>query len=212
MDRTMASLIDMTQKRIIDAVRLDPMGMGGTTYSNSNATPLTESSIKAMLEQMLVLMATMPPPPVLVRLDPAYDEIPNEGVRVGEIIGWRVWRVSRSGFLHSGHKDNRWIPGEPMEGDVRKWGVYAVKEPGRYLNKCIEDYDPFRNIWDKGPFDREIAPYCGLAVGRVRLYGTVVEHEHGYRAQYAMVDAIVSGYGGVSEDEIQCLRKRYGVE
>lgn len=120
-------------------------------------------------------------------------------------------------------------------------GVYAHKEVGRHLAETIEDYRPNgrldfnirRDLESNGLTEPEqweqifrmngthhplqlSGYFIGLALGRVSLYGTVIEHEHGYRAQYAMIDEIVSVehlIAGLSPDHVLGrLRQRYRVD
>ncbi len=101
--------------------------------------------------------------------------LPNSGLETGEIIAWRHWfSFDDSQFLLSVRKvDNHypiWPPGEPMTGepsDYNTAGVHAWKTKRaalEYMNACN----------------------AGV-VGRVALWGEIIEHERGYRAQYAKV-------------------------
>jgi hypothetical protein len=59
----------------------------------------------------------------------------HEGIRAGEIIAYRAWRVIDARWLRKG--DNRlhsvymrnyvWHPDEPASGDVRTDGIYAMQ-------------------------------------------------------------------------------------
>jgi hypothetical protein len=84
---------------------------------------------------------------------------------------WRVWRVMREGHLFSITQNTRWEPGRPLRssyGPPRAHGsdgIYAVK---------ARDF----------PFD-DYGAAADFAFGEVALWGGVVEHERGYRAEYA---------------------------
>lgn len=60
------------------------------------------------------------------------------------------------------------------------------------------------------------APKYGAAIyGTVKLWGTVIEHEFGYRAEFAAVNSIdyVGGYLSSQKERIlSALRKTYGME
>jgi hypothetical protein len=77
------------------------------------------------------------------------------------------------------HVEYVWMPGEiekinrPLGGAV---GFYSFKT----LEQAIEAYDCYRVASD-------------VIFGSVKMWGEVVEHERGYRAQYARVDRIISG-------------------
>jgi hypothetical protein len=95
---------------------------------------------------------------------------PYEGIRAGEVIAWRVWRLVKDGDdwrLRSLTMDNVWQPGEPMQGDPEKGvGIFAVKDP---------------------EYAHSIGRVAGalVVVGKVALWGEIHEHERGYRGSSA---------------------------
>lgn len=102
-------------------------------------------------------------------------KIKDEGIRVGEIIAYRCWPI-KNGFLWSTAADRAWAPGEPMkagENHLRDGlGVYAFKD----MSHCIGEFATF---------------YAnGTAFGTVLLWGEIVEHQIGYRAEYAAIRSI----------------------
>lgn len=132
-------------------------------------------------------------------------DVPTGEIITGEIYAWRAWKV-KGGYLHSCCVDHHiWIPGEPMEGEIGNahngLGVHAFK-----TRKGATEYALGNNDW--------------VAIGRVKLWGDVVEHKEGYRAQYAKVHEIVDvTHAGAylfpnpaRPDILTDLRKRYGVE
>lgn len=131
--------------------------------------------------------ATGPTPPPL-------GPIEDAGIRAGEIVGFRCWRLDNDGLLHSMYKSAvAWKPDEPMEGspDVEtSEGIHAFKDR---LAVGAYGYEPLNQS-------------C-IVSGTVELWGTVIEHEHGYRAQYA---AIVSIDDSPFYDA-KAIRKRYGL-
>jgi hypothetical protein len=48
----------------------------------------------------------------------------------------------------------------------------------------------------------------GIAWGTIKCWGEVVEHEHGWRAQYAKLTSIDGAIGCV---DLPCLRSKYNV-
>jgi hypothetical protein len=101
--------------------------------------------------------------------------VPHEGIIAGEIIAWRGW-----GILHNPLRlvsltmhDTEWEPDTPMTGVVEDSGhgysgVHAWKTFAQARNYTKS--------------------YSQLAViGRVALWGTVTEHEEGYRAENARI-------------------------
>jgi hypothetical protein len=123
-------------------------------------------------------------------------KLEDAGMRVGEIIGYRVWPIGPDGYLYSGAVDKMWAPGVPMSGDVASAGIHAFKTTGVHLHDAARGYS-------KGH---------GVAIGKVALYGEVVEHSLGYRAEYAMVESIDSVVGvplGQRRKVIRELRAAY---
>ncbi len=108
-----------------------------------------------------------PPPVVAYRPIQQLETLPPE---VGEIVAWRAWRIIQTSAglrLMSVTQKSMWEPGEPMVGKPSAnslEGIYASK-----TRAMIEN-----------------SPYATYSIiGEVALWGEVVEHENGYRAQYA---------------------------
>lgn len=113
--------------------------------------------------------------------------IPSAGVTVGELTGWRFWLI-KDGRLQSIVSDVFWQPQEPMSGDVDKivmtdwiWGrdiyggVFAWKTQEQAEKHMIEVINYYR-----------LSDVLVIAVlGSIDLWGNVVEHECGYRAEFA---------------------------
>src|SRR6266496_1997305 len=60
----------------------------------------------------------------------------HDGVRVGEIIAYRAWRVIHPWWFRSGDdrlhsvlmKDYVWHPDQPACGDVQRHGIYSFRD------------------------------------------------------------------------------------
>jgi hypothetical protein len=125
--------------------------------------------------------------------------IKHEGIRVGEIIAYRAWRAIRPGWLH--RRDDRlhsvlmsdyvWHPDEPASGDVREHGIYS-----------------FRNVI-KSPVDYgyDAAMRGPILFGKIKIWGEIVEHEAGYRSQFAKIGSL--DYG--DPELLEKFRKIYNV-
>lgn len=100
-----------------------------------------------------------------------------------------------------------------MTGDVRhEYGVHAYKTPEQateYANSYLDH--PFSYIWlvwhrqmsgDKKPY----TPPQEFVVGSVLLWGEVVEHERGYRAEFAKIASLDAAL--TEGPDIESLRKR----
>lgn len=123
------------------------------------------------------------------------EPLEDAGISAGEIIGHRAWRRKWYGLLRSMAVDKVWAPNEVMEGTPEDGiGVHAFKTQSEALSTYADD---------------------GLvAVGTVALWGTVIEHELGYRAEFGKIKSIdmVCGVGWWRERRLlRRLRQRYGV-
>jgi hypothetical protein len=109
----------------------------------------------------------------------------HEGIRVGEIIAYRAWRVivpgwfrNRDDRLHSVYmRDYVWHPAEPASGDVKTHGIYS-----------------FRNVIRSNDEYGYVAVADGpLLFGKIKIWGEVVEHELGYRSQFGKIVSLDYG-------------------
>jgi hypothetical protein len=118
-----------------------------------------------------------------------------KGLIAGPIIAYRFWAVRSRGddtFLTSlNSSDQRWMPSMPMQaicniralrssegGHPRTSAPDTACRCGLYALKQVRDYPD-------GWVDSSESCLRAIAAGRVALWGTVIEHEHGYRAEYA---------------------------
>jgi hypothetical protein len=103
----------------------------------------------------------------------------HDGIRVGEIIAYRAWRVIRPPWfptsddrLHSvAMRDYVWYPDRPACGDVQIHGIYSFRDVIRSRHEY--GYDPCAD----GP----------LLFGKVKIWGEIVEHEEGYRSEFGKI-------------------------
>lgn len=106
----------------------------------------------------------------------------NAGIRAGEIIGYRAWYL-RDGLLYGMFISNyAWKPQaiERCPKVDRNWGagLHAFKT----LEKAKREYEAFAGIGETVVF------------GEVALWGEVIEHERGYRAEFAAVRKLLCMY------------------
>src|SRR5215831_11572018 len=111
----------------------------------------------------------------------------HEGIRAGEIIAYRAWRVMVPGLFRSGDdrrlhsvfmRDYVWQPDEPASGDVRTHGIYSFRDAIR----AKYEYTSTTSV-DDGP----------LLFGQIKIWGEVVEHEVGYRSQFGRIVSLDYG-------------------
>jgi hypothetical protein len=160
-------------------------GGANPTPSVGAGTTLFYTSPNAPTQFTGFATATTPPP-----LGPIEDA----GIRAGEIVGYRCWQIDSAGLLRSVFRsESVWLPGEVMVGspDVStSEGVHAFKDrlaAGAYGYNSLES---------------------GLVIGgTVDMWGMVIEHERGYRAQYAAIASIDDS----PFYDAKSIRKRYGL-
>lgn len=100
--------------------------------------------------------------------------------RITPVIGWRAWMLVREKILVSPLHGRTWVAGTPMTasclrarhdrlpGDSCHCGIYALR--------TLEETQAYFKTWDED---------LPLVVGQVLLWGNVIEHTGGYRAQLA---------------------------
>jgi hypothetical protein len=103
---------------------------------------------------------------------PQPDPIEDAGIRAGEIVAYRCWEL-RDGLLRSMYADFTWLPRaiEQAHKVDEHWGtgLHAFKT----LERARNEYR-WADVY-----------------GEVALWGDVIEHEHGYRAEFAAVRKII---------------------
>jgi hypothetical protein len=138
-------------------------------------------------------------------LYPSSRPIKHSGIVAGEVTGWRSWRLKPDGFLYSMTNETKWVPGRPVSGIIDEYlGVHSWREE-QSLRNYINDWAPM--------------PLETIVLGTIAMWGEVVEHKLGYRAEYAKVLAIKSMVqqclpDGLlfSNEKLVELCSRYGVD
>lgn len=127
------------------------------------------------------------------------------------LLGWRVWHVRGNGDgygLASWSRDATWPARERMEARCRRLLSQAHHAP-RLGHRCgiyaVRTRELARALLD------ELPPLPGaVALGRVSLWGRVIENTLGWRAQYAYpyeLELI-----GAPDGMATALRDRYAVD
>jgi hypothetical protein len=125
-------------------------------------------------------------------------------IRAGEIIGWRVWKL-RNGLLHSVIIPYTWRPGVFERSSCQKGGGYYNYNPG---------YHAFRHQ-EQAEREAPMLAFSSLAaIGSVALWGEVIEHQYGWRSEYAAVRSIIKITGDIifwsKQRLLLDLRETYG--
>ncbi len=143
-----------------------------------HATPIYYSHYISAPQAVAGLRAMFNPPPEMKKLKPE--------TTWGEIEAFRVWRIfNAEPRLISSYTAHEWEPGGVMkahqelrdfDGDWDRTGVHAWKS-------MVEVVEHGARIARSGDGST-------LAFGRVKLWGDVVEHQRGYRAEFARIIGI----------------------
>lgn len=96
-------------------------------------------------------------------------------ITMGELEGWRLWAVNPDGEFQSMTRAYIWHDGEAQGNPYDEYGTEGVY--------CFKDRSEAEIHFETGRGN--------LAVGRVKLRGTVIEHTYGYRAEFAKIEEIV---------------------
>jgi hypothetical protein len=124
--------------------------------------------------------------------EPDPPTVENTGIELGEVEAWRAWRVEH-GWLYSMTNDAaEWEPGKPMEahkvGLPMGEGIHAFKT----RKQALTEYEGV-------PFH--------IVVGRVLLWGDVVEFTKGWHAEFAAVGSLE--WSNSAEIDMAELRRTY---
>lgn len=138
--------------------------------------------------------------------------IEHAGIRAGEVTAVRAWRVIGDRLYSVYMADVEWFPDRPISGDVDVgMGIFAFKKDDHNLKLYLAGrLLVHMSAWatdDFGP--AELQPII-FAIGTVHLWGEIVEHERGYRAQFGKIASLDRISGG-DASILQTLHARYGV-
>ena len=122
------------------------------------------------------------------------DASPTE-TRLGYVTAWRTWRVwlSSEGLsLHSvaaAPNLGEWRPLRPMEA---RCGYREMRPPACECDSCPSG-DNKCGIYAYREAPSTVTHAMGI-VGRVAMWGTVIEHQTGYRSQFAYPIDVAYGH------------------
>ena len=127
-------------------------------------------------------------------------------IRAGEIVGWRYWRLC-NGFLESVFVSYTWRPGVFERSSSRRRGYDDVG----YRENL--GYHAFRDI-EQAKYEALLHTcWSPCVIGSVGMWGEVIEHQHGWRSEYAAVQSITEITGDISfwskQWLLQELREKY---
>lgn len=124
-------------------------------------------------------------------------ENPQLHIQQGEILATRIWFTDGT-RLSSIHQNRWWAPGSTMDGDVAKAGVFAFKRESLAIPLLYCYIRDARSLMVEGRNAVSMLPQefahlrsaNAIVLGTVKLWGDVVEHQYGYRAQFARIASL----------------------
>lgn len=127
--------------------------------------------------------------------------IEEAGIVAGEIVAWRAWKIIGRHLASMNGK--LWLPGKPMRGrevdENMALGVHAFRTRENVLEYLFS-----------GGAHYTCDPL--IVLGRVHLWGVVIEHERGYRAEMAYPKQFIRIFSNrESEAAMAALQKHYGM-
>ena len=155
-----------------------------------------------------------------------FEPVPKPALKrdeivAGEIVGYRCWKIEK-GLLRSVYQKDVWLPRQVLEGrELGDWdsrGIHAWKDKGsKQYHDYIRSYlnqERDRGIWFIDGEPAVVRP--AMVTGTVFLWGDVVEHERGWRAEFARVRSIDWLYPdetmmGREQEALEELRTRYAL-
>ena len=141
----------------------------------------------------------------------------DEGIRAGEITGYRAWHITNliNGMkLMSVFASHLWTPGALEKSDrdvddcITGTGFHAFTTP----ENCLREYG------------LGLITTIGVVYGEIKMWGKVIEHERGYRSEYCKIiklsdilvhhnyDPIIVHHNYDPDLILNDLCKTYGVE
>lgn len=151
--------------------------------------------------------------------EPGGPALPNAGVRAGEIIGHRLWWVVQQDevdWLRSMAHPLLWVPGETIQGNTREIVSRAVMIETRHNGTFIRSKEIWGGVYayvTSAGINKELLYWSqhrigsALVCGTVKLWGDVVEHNEGYRGEFAKVHSLRAVVWG--EADLEALQRRY---
>jgi hypothetical protein len=163
----------------------------------------------------------------LAEPEPTPPTIPYAGIRTGEIIAHRLWWVIEGRLCSLAHR-RLWKPDETIHGDTLKpvnglfgwigakaiWGgTYGFLRSEQLAPEINTLMEAFERAIKGGPFllsfgFQPLYEMRTAVAGTIKMWGDVVEHERGYRAEFAKLNSIDAIYG---PGDIEALRATYGI-
>lgn len=193
-----------------------PKQQQGTAVNGGNWTTTTQASGSSLVGAGSTNLGTCWPVAFAANAtistgSPMLGAVEDAGVRAGEIIAYRAWRLVGD-ELRSMFWPYTWVPKEVNRADDvasdSPCGFYAFKQ----LAEARKQYGDVGPVYEPG--ERTV-------FGSVKLWGTVIEHSKGYRAEFAKINTLDEVTNGESpyiffrkwrsRRHLRPVRERYGI-
>jgi hypothetical protein len=118
------------------------------------------------------------------------ESVKYAGVQVGEILAWRTWRAESTNREYNIAVDQFIEYGKPRLRSVTMQDIWLPDKPMQ-VHLPIQDYGHGIYALKTRQNAEQSGYFCpGHVLGTVKLWGTVYEHENGFRSEYAQVASL----------------------
>ena len=142
--------------------------------------------------------------------------VEDAGIRAGEITGYRAWRLGSDGLLRG------------MYISTYVWRPQAIEHSPKVDDAWGAGLHAFKTVSEaKAQYGFFASPSEPVVFGEIALWGLVIEHERGFRAEYAAITRLIdvhvflgpeSGvrpwwkfWAPMRYPKIEAARERYGL-
>lgn len=136
---------------------------------------------------------------------------------VEPIVGYRAWRIENDVLCSTTYRHNIWLPGKTLkakcsydstENNKRCTLQHSLHHPPHKGGLCgfYAYNEPEWNI-----IKLKVGGCYSLALGEVELWGKIIEHEVGYRGQYARVKRVIKMAQADGTNLFQQISERYNI-
>lgn len=126
----------------------------------------------------------------------------NDGITLGHKVGWRCWRLK----LQGGRRSNHWALKSCAVGHTWEPGVAGMTKQPDDVEDDELGFHAFKDRDQAEVYAADVGnPKC---LGRVALWGNIIEHELGWRAQYAYPLSIA---WAMTPEQIDAIHRHYGM-
>ena len=160
-------------------------------------SPLNRSKIQSLLKGRKTTPA-LSLSPLIIRPE-SLNSSPSVSLSVPDqctaIIGWRRWRVDHRGYLLAEYKEETWPTLEAKTAICAVLGALHFSASGQLLEAPVKGCacEIYAYKTEAGLQAEMGANILNRAWGEVSLWGRVIEHQDGYRAQFAYPKTLTTG-------------------